>query len=302
MRLVFLGVGGTYPSKMRNVTSLAVQMGPEVALFDCGECIQRQMMCSSVSFMRVKRIFITHLHADHFLGLPGLIQSMSLNGREEELEICGPSGIVGTVRSLMNLGYFESGYKVRARTLSPGDSVASGGYKVRAAAADHTVPALAYAVEEDQRPGRFDLRRAKALGVPEGPMFSMLQRGRRVRVNGKSVTPGQVLGPPRDGRKVVFSGDTRKCRSVIRLAKGADALVHDCTLDSRYSELAETFGHSTAGQAAEVAKDAGARMLFLVHISPRYDATDILVREARRVFKRSVVPEELSEYEVRVRG
>ena len=302
MRLVFLGIGGTYPSKMRNVTSLAVQMGPEVALFDCGECIQRQLMCSSVSFMRVKRIFITHLHADHFLGLPGLIQSMSLNGREEELEICGPAGIVGTVRSLMNLGYFESGYKVRARTLSAGDSVASEGYKVRAAAADHTVPALAYALEEDVRPGRFDLRKAKALGVPEGPMFSMLQRGRRVRVKGKVVSPGQVLGPPRDGRKIVFSGDTRKCRSVIQLAKGADALVHDCTLDSRYSELAETFGHSTARQAAEAAKEAGTRILFLVHISPRYDTHDILVREARQVFKRSVVPDELSEHEVRVRG
>ncbi len=302
MKLVFLGIGGTYPSKVRNVTSLAVQMGPEVALFDCGECIQRQLMSSSVSFMRVKRIFITHLHADHFLGLPGLIQSMSLNGREDELEICGPRGIVGTVRSLMNLGYFESGYKVRARTLSAGDTVTSEGYLVRAAVADHTVPALAYAVEEDPRPGRFDVRRAKALGVPEGPMFSMLQRGQRVRVKGRVVSPSQVLGPPRDGRKIVFSGDTRKCRSVIQLAKGADALVHDCTLDSRYSELAETFGHSTAGQAAEVAKQAGAHILFLVHISPRYDATDILLREARRVFKRSVVPGELSEYEVRVRG
>ena len=301
MKLVFLGVGGTYPSKMRNVTSLAVQMGPEVLLFDCGEGIQRQLMCSSVSFMRIRRIFISHLHADHFLGLPGLIQSMSLNGREDELEICGPEGIAKTVRSLMNLGYFKSGYKVRARTLSPGDSLACDGYRVTTAAADHTVPALAYAVEEDLRGGRFDPRKAEALGVPAGPMFSALQRGERVRVKGKAVRPEQVLGPPRPGRKVVFSGDTRKCRAVTELAKGADALVHDCTLDSRYSELARTFGHSTARNAAEVAKEAGVRSLFLVHVSPRYDDPSILVREARKVFRKSAVPEELSEHDIRLR-
>ena len=298
MKLVFLGVGGTYPSKMRNVTSLAVQMGPEVLLFDCGEGIQRQLMCSSVSFMRIRRIFISHLHADHFLGLPGLIQSMSLNGREDDLEICGPAGISKTVRALMNLGYFESGYRVRARTLSAGDVVDCGGYGVRAASADHTVPALAYALEEDQRPGRFNPRKAKALGVPEGPMFTALQRGRPVRVGRRTVKPSQVMGPPRPGRRVVFSGDTRKCRSVIRLAKGADALVHDCTLDSRYSELAARFGHSTAAQAAEVAKEAGVRALFLVHLSPRYDGPEVLVKEARKVFRRSQVPEELSGHEI----
>lgn len=300
MRLVFLGVGGTYPSKTRNVASVAVQMGSEAVLFDCGECIQRQLMRSSVSFMRVRRIFITHLHADHFLGLPGLIQSMSLNGREDVLEVCGPEGIVKTVRSLMNLGYFDCGYKVRARTLSPGDSVRFEGFSVKAAAADHTVPALAYAIVEDARRGRFRPNAAKALGVPEGPMFSKLQRGERVRVRGRTVLPEQVLGPERKGRKAVFSGDTRKCRTVIDLAKGADALIHDCTLDSTYSDLAERFGHSTARQAAEAAKAAGVKSLFLVHISPRYDDTSVLVREARKVFRRSSVPEELSEYEVRL--
>ncbi len=300
MKLVFLGVGGTYPSKLRNVTSLAVQMGPEVLLFDCGECIQRQLMRSSVSFMRVRRVFISHLHADHFLGLPGLIQSMSLNGREAELHVYGPEGIAKTVRSIMNLGYFQSGYKVRAVTLSPGDSVPCDGFTVRTAAADHTVPALAYSVDEDARVGRFDLRKAKALGVPPGPMYSALQRGESVKVRGRTIGPRQVLGPPRRGRKVVFSGDTRKCRAVTRLAKNADALVHDCTLDSRYSELAETFGHSTARQAAEVAKAAGVRSLFLVHISPRYDDSSVLLKEARKVFRGCSVPEELSEHEIRL--
>ncbi len=301
MRLVFLGVGGTYPSKSRNVSSMAVQMGPDVLLFDCGEGIQRQLMSSSLSFMRIRRVFVTHLHADHFLGLPGLIQSMSLNGRKDDLEVCGPQGIVGTVRSIMNLGYFECGYRVRARTVSPGDVVRSEGYLVRAAEARHTVPALSYAVEEDERPGRFDPVKAARLGVPEGPMFSALQKGRSVRVTGRTVSPKEVMGPPRRGRKVVFTGDTRKCRSVIALAKGADVLVHDSTLDSSHRTVARRFGHSTASEAAEAAKDARVGRLFLVHISPRYDDPGILVREARRVFPHSSVPDELSEHEVRLR-
>lgn len=301
MRLVFLGTGGTYPSKTRNVTSVAVQMGPEVVLFDCGECIQRQLMRSSVSFMRIRRIFISHLHADHFLGLPGLIQSMSLNGREEELEVWGPEGIVKTVRSIMNLGYFDSGYRVRARTMSPGDVARGDGFSVRAAAADHTVPALAYALEEDPRRGRFRPSAAEALGIPKGPMFSRLQRGESVRLKGRTIKPEQVLGRERKGRKTVFSGDTRKCKAVVDIAKGADALIHDCTLDSTHSEMAERFGHSTAREAAEVAKEAGARALFMVHISPRYEDTSVLVREARKVFRRSWVPEELSEHEIRLR-
>jgi ribonuclease Z len=284
MKLVFLGVGGTYPSKTRNVTSMAVQMGPEVALFDCGECIQRQLMRSSLSFMRIRRVFISHLHADHFLGLPGLIQSMSLNGRETELEVCGPEGVAKTVRSLM----------------APGDSVACDGYAVHAAAADHTVPALAYAVVEDPRKGRFDPLKASALGVPEGPMYSRLQKGDPVRVKGRTVTPRQVVGPPRRGRKTVFSGDTRKCKSVAALARGADVLVHDSTLDSAHAKLADTFGHSTAKHAAEVAKQAKVGRLFLVHLSPRYEDPSVLVKEARRTFRNSSVPEELSEYEVRL--
>lgn len=302
MKLVFLGVGGTYPSKTRNVASTAVQMGPEAVLFDCGECIQRQLMRSSVSFMRIRRVFISHLHADHFLGLPGLIQSMSLNGRETELEICGPEGIVRTVRSLMNLGYFECGYEVKARTMAPDDSVECDGYSVYAAAADHTVPALAYAVEEDPRMGKFDPLKAEALGVPEGPLYSKLQRGSPVRVKGRTVTPEQVLGPERRGRKAVFSGDTRKCGSVVDLARGADVLVHDSTLDSSHAELADKFGHSTARQAAEVAKEAGVGRLFLVHLSPRYEEPAVLVKEARRIFRKSSVPKELSEHEIRLDG
>lgn len=301
MKLVFLGTGGTYPSRVRNVTSIAVQMPSEVLMFDCGEGTQRQLMGSSVSFMRISRIFITHLHADHFLGLPGLIQSMSLNGREDELTIYGPEGMEGTVRALLGLGYFKSGFEVMGKDLEGGDVLDFGRYVVSAVEADHTVPALAFALEEKPRPGRFDLRKAKRLGIPEGPMYRRLQEGRSVSVRGKTFMPSDVLGPPRRGRKVVYSGDTKPSRDIIALAKDADVLIHDCTLESAHGQLASTFGHSTAAQAASVAVEAGVGRLFLVHLSPRYDEPDLLEREARSIFKYSEVPAELSEYTVKYR-
>ncbi len=299
MRIVFLGTGGTYPSRLRNVTSVAVQMLGQVLLFDCGEGTQRQLMRSPVSFMKIDRIFISHLHADHFLGLPGLIQSMSLNDRKQDLMVYGPNGLSHNVDSMMSLGYFESRFRVRAVDLEPGAKLDFGSYSVRCVSADHSIPALAYALEEAARPGRFGLRKAKALGIPEGPLFRRLQEGGTVVVGRRRITPGMVLGRPRPGRKVVYSGDTKPSAKVTALAKGADVLIHDCTLDSSHDRLAAEFGHSTAAQAATVAKKAGVRMLYLVHVSPRYEDGGLLEKEARRVFKRSVVAQDLSEYAVR---
>ena len=301
MKLVFLGTGGTYPSKLRNVTSIAVQMPSEVLMFDCGEGTQRQLMYSSVSFMKINRIFISHLHADHFLGLPGLIQSMSLNGRESDLEIYGPKGTKKTVKAMLSLGYFKSGYRIVAEDLAPGKVLDFGGYTIRCAAADHTVPALAFALEEKPRPGKFDLKKAKRRGVPEGPLYRKLQGGISVVVAGKVVHPEDVLGEPRRGRKIVYSGDTKPCRGIVGLARDADVLIHDCTLDSSHKGLAATFGHSTAAEAARVASEAGVRKLYLVHMSPRYDDTKVLEDEARAVFEGSEVARELSDHHVKYR-
>ena len=299
MRLVFLGTGGTYPSKLRNVTSIAVQLPGEVLMFDCGEGTQRQLMRSPVSFMKIKKIFISHLHADHFLGLPGLIQSMSLNGWEDELSIFGPRGLKKNVESMLGLGYFKSGFEVVSRDLKPGVVLDFGDYKVRAVQADHSIPALAFSLEENARPGRFDIKRAKALGIPEGPMFRRLQKGKAVTVGGERITPGMVLGRPRRGRKMVYSGDTKPSDKIIALANKADVLIHDCTLDSSHDRLAHDFGHSTAAQAATVAKKAKVKMLFLVHLSPRYDDTSLLENEAKKIFENSIVAHDLSEYSVR---
>ncbi len=301
MKVVFLGTGGTYPSKERNVASVAVQMPGEVVMFDCGEGTQRQMMRSRVSFMQITKIFISHLHADHFLGLPGLIQSMSLNGRENELSIFGPTGTAKTVWTLLHIGYFSCGFQVRAEDIEPGARLHFGGYAVSSAPAAHSVPALAYALEEKPRPGKFDLEKARRLGIPEGPLYRRLQEGKEVEVGGRRVGPEDVLGPPRRGRKVVYSGDTKPSEEVVALARGADVLIHDCTLDSSHADLAASFGHSTAAEAARVAKEAGVHVLFLVHLSPRYEDASVVEQEAKDIFRNSRAAEDLSEHVVRFR-
>jgi len=301
MKIVFLGTGGTYPSKMRNVTSVAVQLPGEVVMFDCGEGTQRQLMSSPVSFMKIKRIFISHLHADHFLGIPGLVQSMSLNGREDVLSIFGPSGTRKNVESMLLLGYFKSGFEVVAEDIGHGTVLDYGGYTIRCVEADHSIPSLAYCLEEKSRPGKFDLKKAKRLVIPEGPLFRRLQEGRPVTVGGRKIVPEQVLGPSRRGRKVVYTGDTKPSKEIARLAKNADVLIHDCTLDSSHGKLASDFGHSTAAEAAAIAKASGARTLFLVHLSPRYESHEVLEKEARKVFRNSIVAQDLMEFVVRYR-
>ncbi len=301
MKIVFLGTGGTYPSKIRNVTSVAVQLPGEVVMFDCGEGTQRQLMRSSVSFMKISTIFISHLHADHFLGIPGLVQSMSLNGRENDLRIIGPMGTKKNVQSMLRLGYFKSGFRVLAEDINPKSMLDFGDYTVRCVEAEHSIPSLAYSLEEKPRPGRFDLKKARKLSIPEGPLYRRLQEGKPIKVGDRKILPEQVLGPPRPGRKLVYSGDTKPSKTIVKLAKNADVLIHDCTLDSSHSKLASDFGHSTAAEAATVAKAAKVGTLFLVHLSPRYESHEVLEEEARSIFKESVVAQDLMEHVVRYR-
>ncbi len=298
MKIVFLGTGGTYPTKVRNVSSVTIQVGRDVVMFDCGEGTQRQLMHSSVSFMRIKAIMVSHLHADHFLGIPGLVQSMSLNGREEPLKIFGPLGTSETVKSMLSLGYFRSQFDVLPEDLDHGDTVEFETFHVRAVEASHTVPALTYALEEHPRPGKFDLSRATELGVQPGPLFRSLQGGKTVKTDKGLVAPSQVIGEKRRGRKIVYTGDTRPCEGVLALATEADALIHDCTLASEHSSTASEFGHSTAVQAAETAKAAGVHRLFLMHFSPRYDDVEPLEAEAKRVFPNTTAVRDLEVVEI----
>jgi len=299
LSVIFLGTGGSWPTVKRNVSSVAVKRGSEIILFDCGEGTQRQFQKSNLSYMQISKIFITHFHGDHFLGLPGLIQTMQLNDREAPVYIYGPRGMNELTSQLLSLGYFRPSYNIISHEINDGDTIDFDGYVVRALQASHNVPALAYSVEEDKRPGKFNKPKALKLGIPEGPLFSKLQHGQSVTLaNGKKITPDMILGPSRIGRKIVITGDTKPSAKLVDFSKDADVLIHDATFDSELEEIAGQYGHTTAYQAAEIAKKAKVEKLFLTHISPRYNDYRVLEDDAKKIFKNSFVARDFQEIEV----
>ncbi|TLZ88345.1 MAG: ribonuclease Z [Methanobacteriota archaeon] len=298
MQIVFLGTSGSWPTPKRNVSAVAVKRGPEVILFDCGEGTQRQFMLSTLSFMQVSRVFVSHFHGDHFLGLPGMVQSMSMNGREAPLEVYGPRGIERLVGELLSLGYFTPGFPVKAKELPPGGAVDCGEYAITAHEAVHTVPCLSYVLEEKPRPGRFSVERAEALGVPTGPLYSRLQEGETIRIGDRTIRPEDVLGPPRRGRKIVYTGDTMPHEDLVQVARRADVLIHDATSDAALEEKANRYGHSSSRQAAQVAKESAVGLLVLTHLSPRYEDPTTILEDARKVFPSTRVAEDFLEIEV----
>ena len=295
MRLTFLGTAGSWPTKERSASALALDTERELVLLDCGEGTQRQFFQSSASFMRVRRIFLTHFHGDHFLGLPGLVQSMCLNNREEPLDIYGPPDAREMVARALGMGYFTLRFPIEVHPLVPGTTVELDGYSVRTAAADHPVPALAFRVQEEGKRGRFDGARARELGL-KGPDFHRLEAGESVEVGGRTVRPEEVLGPPRDGRSVVYSGDTAPSDAVRKLAEKATILVHEATVSQELEAEANRWGHSSARQAAECARVAGAGGLFLTHFSARYKELEPLESEARIVFAGSTAARDLLDH------
>jgi len=289
IRITFLGTAASRPTVGRNVSGLLVQRGGEPLLFDCGEGTQRQMMRFGTGF-GVNDVFITHLHADHFLGITGLLRTMGLQERTEPIRLWGPVGSAPVLEQTVHLGVERVPFPVEIAELEPDQRVARDGFDVVAYAAQHGGRALGFALIEHERLGRFDVARARALGVPEGPLFGQLHRGVPVQVGERTVTPAEVVGPPRPGRRVVYSGDSRPCRATLELAREADLLIHDATFAAEEAERARATGHATAGEAAEIARRAGALRLVLTHLSARYaeDARP-LEREAREVFPGAVV-------------
>jgi ribonuclease Z len=295
--LVFLGTSGSVPSAQRGPASTLVRRGGERLLIDCGEGTQRQLLRSGVGLIEIPEVFLTHYHADHYLGLPGMMKTFALRGRELPLTIYGPPGLKELVGSLQRI-FGRLTFPLELVELQPGDALARGDYRLIVFATSHGVPAQGYALVEETRPGRFDREAALALGVPEGPLFGVLQGGRPVDLAGARVLPEQVLGPPRAGRKVVVTGDTRPARSVLEVANEADVLVHDATFSEEEKARADETGHSTATEAAELARIAAVRMLVLTHLSSRYFGSEI-AREARKVFAETVVPRDFDIIDVR---
>ena len=302
LNVTFLGTAGSLPTPERNPSAILINREGEMILFDCGEGTQRQMMRARTGMMRLNYFFLTHLHADHILCIPGLLETMAFQGRIEPITIAGPIHTARLVECFKSVCYFSRNFEVIARELEPDEVVRMKGYQVRAIETRHSVPSLGYVLEEDERLGRFDRDAAISLGVPPGPFFGRLQHGHEVVVKGKAVQPHQVMGQARPGRKVVYTGDTRPCRSVEEASHNADLLIHDSALASDMEDWAVETKHSTAKEAAELARRAGVRHLVLTHISSRYsEDTTRLLNEARAIFEKTDVAEDLMSLEIRLR-
>jgi len=292
IRIVFLGTSAGMPSRSRNVASVAVVMDGRVLLFDCGEGTQQQLMhAEQVRSGGIEAIFITHLHGDHLFGLPGLLSSLGLGGRRDPLTVYGPHGLAAYLKAIP---YFGIAYELTVIEIEAGEVRRGNGYRVHAAPVVHHAPCFAYRVDEDERPGKFDADKARALGVPPGPLFGALQRGEDV----DGVRSADVVGPSRPGRSVVYCTDTRPCESAVTLARGANVLIHESTYDATLSAEAKARDHSTAAEAATVAREAEVERLILTHISPRYESSDTLVEEARAIFPSTEAASDFAAFEI----
>jgi ribonuclease Z len=295
-----LGTAAGVPTLKRSLPAILVQRDGEQLMFDCGEAVQRQMLMAGASLNRTTRVFVTHMHGDHVMGLPGLLQTMALLGREKKLEVYGPPNIRDFLRGIKETVQFVLTFPTEIHEIKRAGVVCQEDeYTVQAVRSKHVVPSFAYAYIEKPRPGRFYPEKAKALGVPEGPLWSELQRGRRVKLpNGHSIKPDEVMGSPRQGRKIVYTGDTRPFKRLEKFAARADLLIHDSTLGDELAERAEKYGHSTVDQAAMSAKNARVKQLVLTHISQRYEDTSTWLKQARKIFKNTTMAEDFMQVEI----
>jgi ribonuclease Z len=290
LSLTFLGTGAATPTIDRNVAALAMQREGETILFDCGEGTQRQMMRYGVGFAFTE-IFFTHYHADHILGVTGLLRTMGLQDRTAPVTLYGPRGAQRILGAAISLGIERNKFPVEIVEIAAGDRLRRQEYDIVVFETDHRADTVGYALAEHIRLGRFHPDRARELGIPEGPLWGRLHKGETVTLeDGRTLAPGDLVGAPRPGRTVVYSGDTRPHLALAEAARGADLLVHEATFGGDELERAKETGHSTAAEAARLARDAGVRRLILTHISPRYtrDAPELLA-EALAIFPNTVI-------------
>jgi ribonuclease Z len=299
IRVVFLGTSAGAPTRERNVACVAVVLDGRALLFDCGEGTQQQLLRGPIRFGAIDAVFITHLHGDHLFGLPGLVATLGMYGRTAPLDVYGPSGLTAYVDAVRATSQFHPAFEVRLHDVSEGLARAADGYRVTAAPLIHSVDCLGFAVIEDDRPGVFDVERARELGIPEGPLFGQLQRGNAVTLpDGRIVPSSAVVGPTRPGRRIVYCTDTRPCDAAVALARNADVLIHESTYANDMATEAVDRFHATAREAATIAARARARQLILTHFSARYPDTSLLVEEARAVFPNTLAAHDFAEHEV----
>lgn len=295
LNVVFLGTGGSVPSARRATACVLIRAGGSRVLVDAGEGAQRQMI-NSTGLVQVDDIYVTHFHADHYLGLPGLLKTYDLLERQAPLRIVGPAGLIALFDALRRI-FGRLRYEVELVELQPGEGVQHDGFEMRAFAVEHRMAALGYAYVEPERPGRFDPDSARGLGVSDARDFGRLQRGETISVDGSEVRPDQVMGEPRQGRKLVVTGDTAPCEMTRIAAHAAQLLVHDGTFAIEEATRAAETGHSTARDAAQLAAEAEVGMLSIVHVSSRYNVSAVL-GEAREVFPNTVAPRDFDLIEI----
>jgi ribonuclease Z len=300
MTVIFLGTGGSVPTIARSLPAVLIKRKNERLMFDCGEGVQRQMIRAKVGLHKKMKIFISHIHGDHVLGLPGLLQTMALMDRKKKLEIYGPDGIKQFLECVRDTLQFGLTFPVEIHEVyDDGVICEEKDYTVEAVKSNHVVLGLAYAFVEKNRPGKFYPEKAKALGIPTGELWSKLQHGDKIKLpNGRVISPKDVLGSPRKGRKIVYTGDTRPFKGFAKFAASADLIIHEATLDDMLSEKAEIDGHSTPSQAGQQAKKAKAKRLVLTHISARYPDAGLLLEQAQKVFQNTLVAEDFMELEL----
>jgi ribonuclease Z len=299
MQLVFLGTSSAAPTVERGLSSVALMREGELLLFDAGEGMQRNFIKAGLGMNRKMKVFISHMHADHCVGLLGLLQTMSLQEREKSIDVYGEARIKEFLQENMRIINFGLTFEVNVHVIKKeGVVVKEDEYQITCCEAMHSVPSLSFSLEEFDRPGAFDIKQAKKLGIPEGELYGKLQRGQEITYNGKKIKSSQVVGPPRKGRKVGISGDTRPTDRLAKFFKGCDVLVFESTYGRDKQQKAIENWHSTATEAATVAKKAGAGKLFLTHFSARYDETSLLVKEASAIHPDVEAAEDLKVVEI----
>ncbi len=298
--MVFLGTGAAVPTEKRSLPAVMLQRGNEQILFDCGEGAQRQMIIGKVSLHKKLKILITHMHGDHVLGLPGLLQTMALMDRKKPVDIYGPVGLAHFLECIRESLQFGLTFDVNIFEISGAGLVCEDDdYQIHATPSNHAVTSYSFALEEKPRPGRFHPEKARALGVPVGEAWSKLQHGTPFqRSDGRVVKPEDVSDAARKGRKIVYTGDTMPFEGFAAFGADADLVIHECTFDDALAEKAAADGHSTPSQAAGQAKAAHAKKLALTHISARYTDANLLLAQAQKIFPETVVAHDFLELEL----
>lgn len=301
MRIITLGTGAGRPTLRRGSSATALEYEGEVFLFDCGEGTQIQLMKSSVHWGRVSRIFISHLHGDHVNGLPGLLGTLSLSDRHEPLTVYGPVGLKDLIEVHRKQQDMTLRFELTLQEIQEtGVLVENEGYRILTRPLNHVLPCWAYRFEERDRPGRFDVAKAEAEGIPSGPFRAALVRGERITLpDGRSFEPGDFVGPTRAGRVFVHCLDTQPCEEAVEISRGATLLLYEATFSDEVQSDAHRFGHSTAADGARIAKEAGVQDLLLTHISQRYGDPEVLLQEALAIFPQVRIANDLEVFVVR---